>query len=453
LHQADPDTQRVVNWLEAELSGRVVEIERQPRWRPVWFAQLERGDEKLSLCVRGDRTDAQIGFTLDHEMRFQQQLERAGVPVSHVYGWIDEPRAYVMDAVAGRPDFEGTSDEDRQAAMDHYIQILAQIHRLDPEPFHAAGILRAPEPAQSGLIGMQAYEQAYRRVKKRPDPFLEFCLAWLSRNPVDTQGREAPVVWDSGQFHQRDGRIEAVLDLEIGHVGDPMMDLAGFRMRDTILGYGDFNELYDRYAEITGQPVDLAAIQHHHLCFTLTNQLAFHAALADPPAESDFMTNLQWCTETNLFAVEALAEILGIALPEVPLPEARESPIGVAQRHIVHSLRTVQTDDPNLRHEIRTLFRLARHIARFDEIGDAITAADLDDLGALLGTRPESWQEGDAALERYVLDDRGAHDTELVLLFHRRLSRHKAQLGPAGSAMARHLPIQPFGGAFAASDG
>jgi len=218
LDQTDPDTQRVVDWLEAELSGRVIQIERQPRWRPVWFAQLERGDETLSLCVRGDRTDAQIGFTLDHEMRFQQQLERAGVPVSHVYGWIEEPRAYVMDAVAGRPDFEGTSDEDRRSAMDHYIQILAQIHRLDPEPFHAAGILRAPEPAQSGLIGMQAYEEAYRRVKKRPDPFLEFCLGWLARNPVDTRGREAPVVWDSGQFHPRGGRIEAVLDLSSNNI-------------------------------------------------------------------------------------------------------------------------------------------------------------------------------------------------------------------------------------------
>lgn len=451
MSEADSNTARVIQWLESELGARVIDIDRQPRWRPVWFAEVERGSERLSLCVRGDRTDARIGFTLEHEMRFQQQLERGGIPVSRVYGWIDEPRAYVMDRVPGKADFEGTSDEDRRSAMEDYIQILARIHGLDPEPFGAAGILRAPEPAQSGLIGMQAYERAYRQAKKRPDPFLEFCLAWLSRNPVDTKGREAPVVWDSGQFHQRDGRIEAVLDLEIGHVGDPMMDLAGFRMRDTILGYGDFNELYDRYAELTGQPVDLAAIQHHHLSFTLTNQLAFHAALADPPEESDFMTNLQWCTETNLFAVEALAEILGVSLPEVELPESRESPIAIAHRHIVHSLRTLQADDPNLQHQIRILFRLARHIARFDEIGDAMTEANLDDLEKLLGTRPTTWQQGDADLEHYVFEDGGAHDVELVLLFHRRLCRHKAQLGPVGSAMARHLPIQPFGGSFASS--
>ena len=130
---------------------------------------------------------------------------------------------------------------------------------------------------------MQTYEEAYRVSKKRPDPFLEFCLAWLKRNPLDNKGRESVVVWDSGQFHQHEGRIAAMLDLELGHIGDPMMDLAGLRMRDSIIGYGDFNEMYDRYAEITGEPVDLHAIRHHHFCFTLTNQLAFHAALAEPP--------------------------------------------------------------------------------------------------------------------------------------------------------------------------
>ena len=143
-------------------------------------------------------------------------------------------------------------------------------------------------------------------------------------------------------------------------------------------------------------------------------------------------------------AVEALAEILELELPSVEIPEPRESPIAAAHHHLVTSLRALETGDSNTQHAVRILFRLARHIARFDEIGDATGLADLDDLGDLLGDRPASWQEGEAALERYVQADGGAHDAELVLLFHRRLTRLKALLGPAGSAMARHLPIQPF---------
>ena len=89
--------------------------------------------------------------------------------------------------------------------------------------------------------------------------------------------------------------------------------------------------------------------------------------------------------------------------------------------------------------------RTAEYLRRVDVYGPALEAEDLEEATAILGSRPASWQEGDAALEQYVLEDPGKHDTELIALFYRRLSRLKAQLGPAGSAMARHLPIQPFG--------
>jgi len=441
----DEAGQRVEKWLESELGGRVLRLERQTRWRPVWFADVERDGVVQAICVRGDRSDADIGFSLDHEMRFQRVLEEHGIPVAHVHGWIEEPRAYVMDRVPGRNDFAESSPEERRAVMDEYMQILARIHALPPDSFAEAGILRAKNPNESSAVGMQRYEEFYRRSKRQPDPFLEFCLAWLARNPLDNQGREAPIVWDSGQFHHQSGRITAILDLEIGHVGDPMMDLAAFRMRDTVIGFGEFPKLYQRYEEISGSPVDVAAIQHHHLAFTLTNQLAFHAALAAPSPESDFMTNMQWCSETNLFAVEALAEILDIPLPETEAPVQRDSPAAVAHAHLVGSLRNIEAHDAYVQHQIRIAFRLARHLQRADEIGDAVVAADLDDIAELTGTRPTSWREGDAALERFVLQDDGHRDAELVLLFHRRLWRYKMLLGPPGSAMAHHLPIQRFG--------
>lgn len=441
----DSDEGRIQAWIEQHVGGQVESVVRQNRWRPVWFAEVDRDGEHLSLCVRGDRTDAQFGFTLEHEMRFQRLLHEHGIPAAKVYGWCDDPKAYVMDRVSGSNDFGEAPLEERRRVMDHYVEILADIHRLPVEPFAREGIIRADTPAGAAAIGMQTYEAAYRASKKQPDPFLEFCLAWLARNPLDNKGRETPIVWDSGQFHQRDGRIVAVLDLELGHLGDPMMDLAGLRMRDSIIGYGDFNDMYARYAEITGQPVDIRAIQHHHFCFTLTNQLAFHAALAEPPAESDFMTNMQWCSETNLYAVEALAEIMGIPLEEVEMPEPRSpSPAAIGHMHLVRSLRNLEAGSDFAQHQVRIAFRLARHLERSDEIGDEIVARNLDDLEPLLGRRPATWQEGDVELEAFVNVDDGRHDAELVQLFHRRLQRYRALLGPAGSAMARHNPIQRF---------
>ena len=44
-----------------------------------------------------------------------------------------------------------------------------------------------------------------------------------------------------------------------------------------------------------------------------------------------------------------------------------------------------------------------------------------------------------------MLADAGAHDEELLQLFHRRYLRYKMLCGPEGSAMARHEPIQKLG--------
>jgi hypothetical protein len=114
----------------------------------------------------------------------------------------------------------------------------------------------------------------------------------------------------------------------------------------------------------------------------------------------------------------------------------------------VRLLRLLETDDEFIRYRARIGFRLARHLQRYDEIGDTLADADLDDLHRLLGKRPATWQDGEAELERFVLADAaaGRHDEALVAVFHRRNLRAQRLLGPAGSAMTRHFPAQRFGG-------
>ena len=256
------------------------------------------------------------------------------------------------------------------------------------------------------------------------------------------------MVWDSGQFHHDHGHLVAVLDVELGHLGDPMMDLAAWRMRDSVLGFGDFPTLYARYEEVTGEPVDLEAIQLHHIAFTFSNALSFSHTLKAPPPESDYATNLQWCNETNLFATEGIAEYLQIELPTVEPIEPRRSRVAPAHAHLAQALRSLETDDEFLRHQLRISFRLARHLMRFDEIGDAAIEANLDDIHLVLGHRPDGWEAGEEELERFVLADaaEGRHDEDLLWLFHRQNLRAQMLNGPAGSAMARHNPTQTFAG-------
>ena len=78
----DDDIRAITAWLTANVGGDVVRISRQPRWRPVWFADVERDGEVLELCIRGDRTDMPLIFPLDHEMRLQSIMHDHGIPTA-----------------------------------------------------------------------------------------------------------------------------------------------------------------------------------------------------------------------------------------------------------------------------------------------------------------------------------------------------------------------------------
>jgi hypothetical protein len=87
LAPGDGGAREIGAWLERNV-GKVLAIHRQPRWRPVWFADVERDGQRLELCVRGDRTDMPLVFPLDHEMRLQSVLHDHGIPTARVWGLI-----------------------------------------------------------------------------------------------------------------------------------------------------------------------------------------------------------------------------------------------------------------------------------------------------------------------------------------------------------------------------
>jgi aminoglycoside phosphotransferase (APT) family kinase protein len=444
VNQGDAhDFERITAWLETDLGGKVTHIERQARWRPAWWVDLERDGEVLELCVRGERLDSPSAFSLDHERTFQSLLSERGIRVARVHGWHDaDPTAYVMDRVPGRDNFEGVSDEERRSAMEDYVDILLEMHQLDVVPFADAGIVRAASPTESHLVGLRRFtEQAYRREKKRPDAFLEFALAWLDRNLPDNPGREAPIVWDAGQFHQKDGRITALLDLEFGHIGDPLADLAALWVRNPFIPFGDVSALMRRYQDASGTPVDLVAVHWHYILWALSNRLEFHAVLADPVPGTDYMLNLHWCVESDLMALEGIASTVGVELGEVEEPQPTASGYGPAHRHLTRSLETQPIEDPVERYRSRMSVRLVRHLERIDEIGAAVVEADLEDIHRLVGRRPRDWADGEAQLEQFVLADAGAHDDQLIELFHRRLHRARMLNGPSGSWITQHRDI------------
>jgi hypothetical protein len=86
------DEEKLRRRIEELTGGRVISMQRQVRWRPAWFADVQRGDTLLHIHVRGDRKSDILPFPeLRREADILQVLEQHGIPVPHIYGMCDDP--------------------------------------------------------------------------------------------------------------------------------------------------------------------------------------------------------------------------------------------------------------------------------------------------------------------------------------------------------------------------
>lgn len=428
-YQQQADTVR--KWLEAEL-GEVVAMERQPRWRPAWFATVEQADgTELSLYVRGAREGLSNMSPLDEEAGMLRVLEAHGIPVPHVYGMIDEIPAFVMDALPGRANL-GTADDEaeQRAVLDHYIEILTQVHAIDPAAFEPVG-LRVPEGPEDVALNMfDRFEKTYRSDKQRPVPAMEFGIRWVRRNVLTHRSEPRFVTCDSAQFMFENGRVTGLIDLELGYVGDPMQDLASFRMRDMTEPLGDVPGAMLRYEELTGVPLDIAAIDYHLVEWSLCTPLTLCGAVQGTPPLPELMQYFEWYHQYALTAFEALAHIIGAEVPSVVLPAPVETRNSSLHAALADMIRSLTADDAVDQFRRDSTAATAQYLHMVDLHGPAIEAADLDDMAPLLGTRPADWAAGDAALEEFVLAAGPEHDVALTQLFIRRSLRQLLLMEP-----------------------
>src|SRR5215469_16613797 len=103
---------RLTAFIEDRLNGKVISMERQARWRPAWFVEVDTADGRRSIYARGKRDQAELlFFPLAHEAEVLRVLHEAGIPSPRIYGRCEEPEAIIMDRMPGRPDLSTADSE------------------------------------------------------------------------------------------------------------------------------------------------------------------------------------------------------------------------------------------------------------------------------------------------------------------------------------------------------
>jgi aminoglycoside phosphotransferase (APT) family kinase protein len=431
----EPEWRGAFAWLERELDGKLVSAARQPRWRAAWVLEFERAGETLPLYWRGDRGLSEginDVYDLAREEAILRVLEANGIPVPHIYTVCPDPHGIVMEYRPGLPNLaDAADDRERESVMDHYLEILVAIHSIAPAEFEASGLQRPP--AGSVALGdLDLWESIYRKAKRQPEPLIEFVLKWVRGHTPDRE-KLAFVLGDAGQLLFEAGRVSAVLDVEFGHLGDPIADLAGLRAREIFEPLGDLSRAVRRYCELAGEDVDPELLWWHTARFALYTPLSIAHVVADPDPGVDWAQYRAFFLGQARLALQGMAESMKVVLPGLDAPIPAPTSRSAAHQVLVAGLREQRDagETPVAAYEAERMLRVAEYLERSESLGPYFESQERGDLRALLGHPAEPGAATNAELEVLVANAGPDRDEELLRYFQRRTLREHEVFRPA----------------------
>ncbi|MDB6063286.1 MAG: hypothetical protein JWM78_3389 [Verrucomicrobiaceae bacterium] len=444
-----PERRNITAWIEKNIGGKVTHIELLRRWRPIWHVSLEKDGKARQVLVKGIRPWDSIPYSLEHEMVSMQVLEKNDILVPHVYGMIPDPEAFVMDWVdadirdAGlvQQGIEHTStmSPERWAASLKYMESLARIHKIPTEQFVGKEL---SQPVGAAQVALTHFERYLKMLEDTDgiDATMEFFAVWLRRNVPQHRTRPSYITGDCGQFLNKGEELVAIIDVEIGHLGDPMHDLACFRGRHPVENMGDLPALYRHYEKASGEPLDLPTLAYHTVVFQAMATIAPILAIRERHPGGDWVEGAVQIPFIGRRAFEAMAECLGVELDDsIKLPAAHVAPLEeLAVDKLLAEINRLPLSEDFPVWQRGVLASLPQFLLTQVRYGGWLEEEELNAIGELLGKRPANLVEGDKVLKAFVQKAGPDQDVTLLKLFYRRLLRMcLAYAGP--NPPANHL--------------
>ncbi len=206
------------------------------RLRARWDSRGVATEKQLIL-----RRDAPAGLVVaerDLEFNVYRALAGQGIPAPEAHfleldpAWLGRP-FFIMDLMPGKPGNPFSADDPYEghgeAVARQFWTIMGRLAALD----HCAlglSSLRNGE-AKSGFwrLELDRWEAILDAGEAVIEPIVRGAIRWLRRNPPAEPAKPAIVHGDyrSGNFlFTPEGRISAILDWEMCHIGDPLEDAA-----------------------------------------------------------------------------------------------------------------------------------------------------------------------------------------------------------------------------------
>jgi aminoglycoside phosphotransferase (APT) family kinase protein len=282
------NTDKLATWLDStDLPGKGAPIEHRfvTGGAQNEIYEITRGDLHAALRIPPASAPANRDEGILREWRITKALDGTDVPSTAAYAVCDDKSVlgrafYLMEFVDGwspmatRGVWPSPFDADLNARRGLAIELVDGIALLSKVDWKARGLEGLGRPDGFHERQVDRWTSLYERIRKRDLPGFEEAGAWLrAHKPLDYL---PGVLHGDYQFanvmfrHGAPARLAAIVDWEMGTIGDPKLDLAWLIDRwpedpDADAGgpsYVDMRgmpgrgALLNRYAEVSGRQLD-----------------------------------------------------------------------------------------------------------------------------------------------------------------------------------------------------
>jgi aminoglycoside phosphotransferase (APT) family kinase protein len=260
---------------------------------------------------------AGMRYGLRREAGVLRSAAALGLPVPQVLGTPGEPPGLLMNLVAGTSRLTATEAE---AVAAEYLSQVARIHAADPTSFPVEHFATISEALDDDLRWWEGYAAGAGAMEQ---PILRLGARVLAATLPRTDERPSLVHGDvgAGNFMTENGRVTALIDWELAHVGDPHEDLAWLWMRGAHSSFGDPRQRLADYEAASGATLDGERLRWHLALVMWKSCVGMYADFRRPPDAGSFVQSMVLLTYDALLGVQLL-RLLGRSyqlLEQVPV--------------------------------------------------------------------------------------------------------------------------------------
>lgn len=344
------------------------------------------GAAEVFLRYAPPRPPSAEPYTVHREAQVYRAIGGAGLLAPRLIAEHPRLQAVLTSRAPGIAEFRRLHDAaEKQAIACELMDTLARLHRIPTAGVTLDGGGQGVRIADHVRAELGIWQAMYAETG-RTDPLLDVAFNWLAENMPDPDGAVVLAHGDAGpgNFLFEQGRMTALIDWELAHLGDPMEDLAWFSMRCVMEPVPDFSECLREYERRAGAPVDRARILYHRAFVSTRVVVIRHRNVTGEPAHAIVSRALN-----RRLLVEALSDAAGVPVdPPAPLDLPPTEQGGLFD-HVLADLRDVvvaRSTDRQVVAKAKEAAKVLKYLHATDRYGAALAEADDAALTALLGT-------------------------------------------------------------------